>query len=149
VGCGLGIEVYRTAGTIQSNTVSGATYGILLFDSNVTTAQNTVSSSATGVALYTASGSVTGNQIDAGGQIGVSLVGYVTTKPVVQGNTISNSSTAILGCDSTDDDNANGYTVTGNIVRDAAVGIQMPPDKNIISPNTYYATATVMAKPCE
>jgi|ERR1700722_217172 len=150
VGCGLGIEVYRATGTIQSNIVSGTLYGLLLFNSNVTAAQNTISSSLAGVSLYTASGSVTGNQIDAGGQIGVSLVGYMTTNPVVQGNTISNSSTAILGCDTVSEGVASGYTITGNTIRDAAVGIQMPaPNNNIITPNTYYATATVMARPCD
>jgi hypothetical protein len=145
---GYGIEVYQATGTVQSNAIDNTTYGLLLFNSAVTATANTISSTFIGAEVFAGSNTVRGNKIDAGGQTGMLVSGYTVTNPVVQGNTIVNASTAILGCD-TSGNFANGFTVTNNTILDAAVGMQMSDlGVNVTAPNSYYETETVIARPC-
>jgi hypothetical protein len=141
--CGNGIQVYKAKGIVESNAISETAMGIELIDSSVTATRNTISTSVIAVEVDSGSNTITGNQIDAGGGTGLSL-GFDGTKSIVQGNTIVNSSIAIFGCD-IPARYSTGFTVTGNTITDAAVGIQMPnPNGNITAPNKYYATATAV-----
>ena len=83
---------------------------------------------------------ITKNRINAGGQIGMDLQNTAANS-VVEQNTIVNSSTAAAGCALT-----LGYTVSGNTIIDAAVGVQMA-SGNTSAPNKFYAAAMTVS-PC-
>jgi hypothetical protein len=137
-------------GVIQSNVIStsasngGNVAGIFLSSSTVEATANTIieglSTENNDYAFLVENGSVriTKNWINAGGQIGLNLQN-TGTNSVVQQNTIVNSATAVTGCALT-----LGYTVSGNIIVDAAIGVQMD-SGNISTPNKFYATATTVA----
>jgi len=138
------------AGTIQSNVISttanngGNVAGFFLYYATVEVTANTViagpSNENNDYAFLVEGGSVriTRNWIDAGGQIGLDLQNTATNS-VVEQNTIVNSGTAISGCAVT-----LGYTVKGNTIVDAAVGVQMS-SGNVSMPNKFYATAATTA----
>ncbi|MGB8785042.1 MAG: right-handed parallel beta-helix repeat-containing protein [Terriglobales bacterium] len=139
-------------GTIQSNVIStsanngGNVAGIFLYHSTVEATANTIiagpSNENNDYAFLIEAGSVTvtKNRIDAGGQLGLNLQNTGTAS-VVEQNTIVNSSTAIAGCADT-----LGYTVSGNTIIDAAVGVQLA-SGNTSGPNKFYATA-MSVPPC-
>jgi Right handed beta helix region len=141
-----GVDIFFSAstGTIQSNTISNGLAGLTLDSSNVTVSGNTFSQRTGSILPVVDSqgttGVIKGNKIDAGGGIGLALY-YLTTSLVVQGNSITNSSTAVAGCVPPV---ASGYTVTGNTITDAAIGVQMPAG-NTSAPNNFYATASAVA----
>jgi hypothetical protein len=141
---GVGIFFSGSTGTIQSNTISNGLDALILLSSNVTIAGNTFTqrnaSSIGAMYIQGTTGVIKGNKIDAGGGIGLALY-YSTTNFVVQGNSITNSSTAVAGCVPPI---ASGYTVTGNTITDAAIGVQMPMG-NTSAPNNFYATASAVA----
>jgi hypothetical protein len=146
---GSGIQVYRATGTVQSNAISGTPYGIELIGSSVTATGNTISTGFIAMDVLSGSNTIKRNKVDAGGQTGMILFGDATNS-VVQGNTIANSTTAVSGCMPGWSSFSYGFTVTGNTITDATVGMQMPSsNRNITTPNNYYATATaVSAQPC-
>jgi len=137
-------------GTIQSNVIStsanngGNVAGIFLYHSTVEATANTIiegpSTENNDYAFLVEAGSVvvSKNRIDAGGQLGLNLQNTGTPSTVEQ-NTIVNSSTAITGCALT-----SGYTVSGNTIIDAAIGLQMA-SGNTSTPNKFYATAATTA----
>ena len=139
-------------GTIQSNVITtsasngGNVAGIFLVSSTVEATGNTIvegpSTENNDYAFLVENGSVriTRNWIDAGGQQGMNLQN-TGVNSVVDQNTIVNSSTAITGCALT-----LGYTVTGNTIIDAAIGVQMA-SGNTSAPNRFFSTATSVA-PC-
>jgi hypothetical protein len=139
-------------GTIQANVIStganngGNVAGIFLYHSTVEATANTIiagpSTENNDYAFLIEAGSarVSNNRIDAGGQLGLNLQNTGTAS-VVEQNTIVNSSTAVTGCAIT-----SGYTVSGNTITDAAIGVQMA-SGNTSTPNTFYATAVTVA-PC-
>jgi hypothetical protein len=118
-------------GIIQSNVIStsasngGNVAGIFLSSSTVEATANTIvagpSTENNDYAFLVENGSVriTKNWINAGGQIGLNLQN-TGTDSVVEQNTIVNSSTAVTGCALT-----LGYTVSGNTIIDAGIGVQM------------------------
>jgi hypothetical protein len=140
----------------QSNMINNVYLGLLLADSDVTTTSNTISalyaieltndsSTITGNTIVQRGGSpaiyieggttnLQGNRIDAGGQEGLILGGGGSA--IVELNTIMNSSIAVDGCA----ESASGFTVTGNTITDAAIGVQMP-SGNTTTLNKFYATA--------
>jgi hypothetical protein len=138
------------AGTIQSNVIStsatngGNVAGIFLHNSTASATANTIvagpSTENNDYAFLVESGSVkvTGNWINAGGQVGVDLQN-TGTGSVVEQNRIVNSSTAVTGCALT-----LGYTVSGNTIIDAAIGVQMA-SGNTSTPNKFHATAATAA----
>jgi nitrous oxidase accessory protein NosD len=138
------------AGTIQSNVIStsasngGNVAGIFLCASTVEATANTIIEGAStennDYAFLIEGGSVkvSKNRIDSGGQQGVNLQNTGTAS-VVEQNTIVNSSTAVFGCADT-----SGYTVSGNTIIDAAIGVQMD-SGNTSTPNKFYATAATAA----
>jgi hypothetical protein len=148
---GTGIQVYRATGTVQSNAISDAAYGIDLFGSSVTAAGNTISTGFIAVYVLSGSNTIKSNKIDAGGATGM-ILAYDATNSAVQGNAIANSATAISGCGLDGASFSFGFTITGNTIIDATVGMQMPGpflNDNITTPNNYYATATAVApQPC-
>ncbi|HEY6371931.1 MAG TPA: transposase [Candidatus Sulfotelmatobacter sp.] len=115
----------------------------------VARAGSTISTGIIAVYVLSGSNTIKSNKIDAGGATGM-ILSYDATNSVVQGNAIANSSTAISGCDVYGSSFSSGFTVTGNTITDATVGMQMPdPNDNITTPNNYYATATAVAPhPC-
>jgi hypothetical protein len=148
---GTGIQLYRATGTVQSNAISGTAYGIELIGSSVTAAGNTISTDIIAVYVLSGSNTIKSNKIDAGGATGM-ILAYDATNSVVQGNAIANSSTAISGCGLDGPSFSIGFTITGNTIIDATIGMQMPGpflNDNITTPNNYYATATAVApQPC-
>jgi parallel beta-helix repeat protein len=136
---------FRTAtGTVQGNALSGGNNGLGLVYSSVTVTDNTISAiGPSGVGMFVTSGSNTikSNRIDASGQAGVILFDSAINS-AVQSNTIVNSSTAVYGCVTTFP--ASGFTVTGNTITDAAIGVQMP-SSNTFSPNIFYVTGSEAA----
>jgi hypothetical protein len=138
-------------GTIQSNVIStsasngGNVAGIFLSGSTVEATANIIvagpSTENNDYAFLVENGSVriTRNWIDAGGQEGMNLQN-TGTDSVVEQNTIVNSSTAITGCALT-----LGYTVSGNTIIDAAIGVQMD-SGNTTAANKFYVTAVAAAK---
>jgi hypothetical protein len=148
-----GVSVSGLAGgTIQSNVIStsasngGNVAGIFLSSSTVEATANTIiegpSTENNDYAFLVENGSVriTKNWIDAGGQQGLNLQN-TGTNSIVEQNTIANSSTAVIGCALT-----LGYTVSGNTIIDASIGVQMA-SGNTSTPNKFYATALMVA-PC-
>lgn len=139
-------------GTIQSNIIGtsanngGNVAGIFLISSTVEATANTIiegpSTENNDYAFLVENGSVriTKNWIDAGGQEGMNLQN-TGTNSVVEQNTIVNSSTAVTGCALT-----LGYTVSGNTIIDAAIGIQMAPG-NASTENEFHETVMTVA-PC-
>lgn len=137
-------------GMIQSNVIStsasngGNVAGIFLSSSTVEATANTIvagpSTENNDYAFLVENGSVriTKNWINAGGQVGLNLQN-TSTNSLVEQNTIVNSSTAVTGCALT-----LGYTVSGNTIIDAVIGVQMA-SGNISTPNQFYATATTVA----
>jgi hypothetical protein len=146
-GFGSGIQFYKATGKVESNAISGTANGLQFINSSATAIGNTISTLSVGILLLSGSNTIKRNDIDAGGATGMSL-GYEGTNSIVQGNAITNSSTAVFGCDG--NGFSSGFTVTGNTITDATVGMQMPsPTSNITAPNKYYATATAVApQPC-
>jgi hypothetical protein len=146
-GFGSGIQFYKATGTVESNAISGTANGLQFIFSSATAIGNTISTGSVGVLLLSGSNIIQRNQIDAGGATGMSL-GYEGTNSVVQDNAIRNSSTAVFGCGG-NNGLSSGFTVSGNTITDATVGMQMPyPSSNITTPNHYYATATASGPPC-
>ncbi|MGC9988119.1 MAG: right-handed parallel beta-helix repeat-containing protein [Terriglobales bacterium] len=140
-----GIYVEGATATVESNAITGggSLYsGLYLEYSAATVMSNTISviGAGTGVNVLAGSNSIHENRIDAGGQTGVSL-SLLGTGSLVQRNRISNSSTAVYGCGS---EPASGFTVTGNTITDAAIGVQMRTG-NTSAPNQFFATATPVA----
>lgn len=143
---------HLAAGTIQSNVIStganngGNVAGFFLYYSTVDVTANTIvagpSNENNDYAFLVEGGSVQirRNTIDAGGQIGFDLQNTATDS-VVEQNTIVNSATAVSGCALTQ-----GYTVSGNTIIDAAVGVQIS-SGNVSTPNKFYAAAATTA-PC-
>jgi parallel beta-helix repeat protein len=137
-----GIAFQNAAGTVQSNEISGGpAIGLVLLYSSVTATGNTIITLGTGVYVWSGSNSIKSNRIDANDQYGVQL-GDSVNNSEVQSNTIVNSSTAVSGCNGTFP--ASGFTVTGNTITDAAIGIQVPLG-NTTTPNAFYATTSVEA----
>jgi len=143
----IGINGQRSDGLVQSNVVSNVGQGVylLLSGAKVTTNTISVTSPGTGVSVESGSSSVTGNRIDAGGGQGVALYDAAAGS-VVKGNTIVNSLTAVFGCGYgtiPPGGPASGFAVSGNVIMDAAIGLQMP-SGNTSAPNRYYATGSAV-----
>jgi parallel beta-helix repeat protein len=137
-----GFLINAANGTVQNNAISGITQGIYLELSGATIATNTISATAIGLYIVGGSNNVTNNRIDAGGFLGVYLTNSATNS-VVEKNTIGNAETAVTGCGGlggTPPPPASGFTVTGNIITDAATGTEMP-SGNTSAPNKFYATS--------
>jgi parallel beta-helix repeat protein len=137
-----GFLINAANGTVQNNAISGITQGIYLELSGATIATNTISATAIGLYIVGGSNNVTNNRIDAGGFLGVYLTSSATNS-VVEKNTIGNAETAVTGCGGlggTPPPPASGFTVTGNIITDAATGTEMP-SGNTSAPNKFYATS--------
>jgi len=142
----VGISYGWAGGTGQSNLISDAGYGVVLSSSSANFIGNTIESIFYGAKINGGSAAFTSNKIDANQSYGVYLQGPGSNS-VVQANKIANSSTAIDGCDmGFGFGPASGFTVTGNAITDASVGMQMP-SGNTTSPNTYYVTFTPTS-PC-
>lgn len=141
---GNGIQAWQATGNIESNIISEIAMGIELFNSSITVRANTISTGLISIEVDSGSNTITGNKIDAGGATGFSL-GGVGTNTIVRGNTIGNAAVGIFGCDGPGGFSA-GFTITGNSVTDAIIGMQMPsPNGNVTTPNSYYATATAVS----
>lgn len=148
-----GIYVSGLAGgTVQSNVIStsasngGNVAGIFLVSSTVAATSNTIfegpSSENNDYAFLVENGSVriANNRVDAGGQQGMNLQN-TGTNSVVEQNTIVNSSTAVIGCADT-----LGYTVKGNTIIDASIGVQVA-SGNTSTANKFFAAGMTVA-PC-
>lgn len=137
----VGIDYVSAGGTILSNLIADSAYGILMFSSSPKVTSNTIWSNVYGAYIDSGSASFTNNQIDGGGQYGVYLQGSATDS-IVENNTIGNASTAVYGCNGSFGP-ASGFTVTGNLITDTAVGLEMP-SGNTTAPNNYYVTANTV-----
>lgn len=139
----VGVVYAFAGGILQSNLISDSTSGIILFSSSARVTSNTISSTVFGANIYSGSATFTNNKVDAGGSYGVYLQGPATNGQV-ENNTIGNSSTAVFGCDGGSGlGSASGFTVTGNAITGAAVGLEMP-SGNTTTPNNYYITASAL-----
>ena len=139
----VGVGYANADGNAQSNLISDSTCGIILFSSSARVTSNTISSTVFGANIYSGSATFTNNKIDAGGSYGVYLQGSATNGQV-ENNTIGNASTAVFGCDvGSGLGNASGFTVTGNAITDAAIGLEMP-SGNTTTPNNYYVTTSAL-----
>ena len=135
----VGVDYANATGVVQVNQITDSTYGVILFPSSARVQSNTISAKVFGAYIYSGTAAFTNNEIDAQGSYGVYLQGSATNS-VVQNNIIGDSSNAIFGCDvGSGMGNASGFTVTGNAITDAAVGLEMP-SGNTLTPNNYFAT---------
>jgi hypothetical protein len=138
-----GIFLQGVASTVQSNAID-APVGLVMNHSAATVTANTISgNNPFGSGLLTIRGgsnTVKSNKIDAGGHLGVQL--SEAGSNVLQSNTITNSSTAVYGCNNS----VSGNTVTGNTITGATVGISMPIG-NVLTPNKFFVVGTLVV-PC-
>jgi hypothetical protein len=139
-----GIYVAASTGNVVSNAISGIATGVYLNGSSVTATGNIISASGNGVSVISGGNTVKRNKIDAGGGTAVSLGGLATSS-LVEDNTVGNAATGVFGCGGAGHGRpaASGFTVTGNTITDAAIGVEMP-SGNTSAPNKFYATATAV-----
>ncbi|MGB9233595.1 MAG: right-handed parallel beta-helix repeat-containing protein [Terriglobales bacterium] len=139
-----GIYVAESTGNVASNAISGIATGVSLSGASVTATGNIISASGNGYGVFVLSGgnTVEHNRIDAGGGTGMLLSGSGTSS-LVEENTIGNASNGVFGCGLGHRPAASGFTVTGNAITDAAVGVEMP-SGNTSTPNRFYATASAV-----